>query len=86
MVGVKTVAAGLVPAESVLAFLDPVLHLATAIVNLHNLPARQLGVADNKTDSWEEFSRMPFDLADHSARLAPALGLINRFLLSQEIF
>ncbi len=73
MVGVKTAAAGLVPAQSVLALLYPVLYFPAFIVDFHDLFASKPGVGYDKTDSWKKFSRMPFNLADHPARPAPAL-------------
>jgi len=37
LVGLKTLAAGFVPAQGVFAFLDPVLHLASAVIDLDDL-------------------------------------------------
>jgi len=73
MVGVKTAAADLVPAQSVLALIYPVLFLPASILDFHDLFARKLGGGYDKTDSWKKFSRMPFNLADHPARPASAL-------------
>lgn len=76
MVGFEAVAAGLVPPKRVLALLDPILHLATAIVYLDDLLGCQLRITDNKTYTGKKFARVPFDLADHPALTAPALDLV----------
>jgi hypothetical protein len=41
MVGLETLATGLVPAQGVLAFFDAVLHIAPAIVNFDHLTGRK---------------------------------------------
>ena len=54
LVGLEPLATGLVPAQGVLAFLDPVFHLAPAVIDLDHLTGRQPGVGDHKADAGEQ--------------------------------
>ena len=64
-------ATGLVPAKGELAFLDPVFHVATPVVDPDHLIRWKLRVGDDETDSGKEFPGVPFDLADDTTRLIP---------------
>ncbi len=69
--------AGLVPAKGVLAFFDPILHVTPAVVGLDHLGLGQTGVGHDETDPGEELPGVPFDLADHPARLGPTFSLVT---------
>jgi hypothetical protein len=76
LVGLKTLAAGLVPTESILALLNPVLHISPAVID-HDHPAgREPGVGEHKTDAREHFAPVPLDLGHYPARPGPTLGLV----------
>jgi hypothetical protein len=76
LVGFKALAAGLVPAQGVFAFFDPVFHIPPAVLDLGHLAAREPGVGDHKADAGEQFAPVPLDLGHYPARFMPALRLI----------
>jgi len=76
LVGLETMATGLVPAQGVLALLDPVLDIAPAIVDLDQLRPVEPGIGHDEANPREQLTLMPFDFADNPAGLAPALGLV----------
>jgi len=75
-IGGEATATGLVPAQRVLTFLDPILNVAPPVVHLDHLPRRELGIGHDKPDPWEEFPLVPFDLGYHSTLSVPRLGPI----------
>ena len=76
LVGLKPLATGLVPAQSVFAFLDPIFHIPPAVIDLDHFTGRQSGVGDYKPDPGEKLAPVPLDLRHHPARPAPILGLV----------
>ncbi len=76
LVGLETMATGLVPAQGVLALLDPVLDIAPAIVDLDHLRPVEPGIGHDEASLGEQLALVPLDLANNTAGLAPALGLI----------
>ncbi len=76
LVGLEPLPAGLVPTQSVFAFLDSVFHIAPPVVDLDHLAGWQPGVSDQKTDPGEKLTPMPLDLGHYPAGLAPALCLV----------
>jgi len=52
-------------------------NVAPAIVDLDHFGLGQPGVGHDETYPREQLTLMPLDLADHPARLVPALGLVT---------
>lgn len=75
LVGLESVATGLVPVLRVLVLLDPVLHIRLAIVGFHQLSGPKFGVGHDETLSGECLIIMPRYLANHPAALLPGYGL-----------
>jgi len=61
-------ATGFVPPQAVLAFLNPVFYLSSAIIDFDHSPGRKPGVGNYKADAGEELSRVPLDLGRNSRR------------------
>ena len=76
LVGLEPLAAGLIPTQSVFAFLDSVFQIVPPIVDLDHLGGWQSVVGDHKTDPGEKLPPMPLDLAHYPAGLASALRLV----------
>ena len=56
--------------------LDPILHVASTIVDLDHLRRRKPRISDNESDPWKEFPYVPLNLGNHSALSVPRLCLI----------
>jgi hypothetical protein len=76
LVGLEPLAAGFVPTQSVLALLDPVFHVAPAIIDFDHFTGWESGVGNHKRDAREEFTPVPFDLGHHPAVLISAFRLV----------
>ena len=76
LVGLEPLATGFVPTQGVFAFLDPVLYLGPAVIDLGHFGGREPGAGDHKADPGEKLARMPLDLGDYPARPTPTLGLV----------
>jgi len=76
-VGLEATARQPRPFEGVFAFLDILLGCSTPVVKLkHPFISNRQG-CDHKTHARKQLARMPFDLGDDPARLAPAFCLIG---------
>ncbi len=67
----EVVATGLAPTQCVLALFDPVLHVASTVVDLDHLSRRKPRFRDNEPDSWKKLSHVPLDLGDHPEYALP---------------
>ena len=76
LVGLETMATGLVPTQGVFALFDPVLDIAPAIVDLDHLRPVKPGIGHDEANPGEQLALIPLDLANNTAGLAPALGLV----------
>jgi hypothetical protein len=76
LVGLKPLAAGLVPTESILSLLNPVFHIPPAVIDFDHLAGREPGVGDHKTYAGEQLAPVPLNLGHYPARPAPTLGLV----------
>jgi hypothetical protein len=76
LVRLEPLATGLVPAQGIFAFLDPVFHIAPAIVYSDHFTGRQSGVGHHKTDPGEQLSPVSLDLDHYPAGLTLAFRLI----------
>ena len=74
LVGFEPLATGLVPAQGVLPFLDPVFDLGPAVIELDHLTGRQPGVGDHKADAGEKLATVPFNLGHHPPGLMPGFA------------
>jgi hypothetical protein len=68
----------LVPAQRILAPLDPVLYVAAAVAYLDHLHRRELRIGDDKPDPGKKLSVMPLDLGNLSPRSVPSLCSLRR--------
>ena len=64
-----------VPPQTVLALLDPVFNVASAVVYLDHLVCRKPGIGHNEIVPGERFTKMPLDFSDYTPRLGPAFCL-----------
>ena len=65
------------PLDRALAFLDPLFARPALIVEGDDPVGRARQVGDDETDARIKLAGMPFDFADHPARLGPASRLIG---------
>ncbi len=68
----------LVPSKGVLPLFYPVFNLGTAIVNRNYLVCFKIRVRHNETDTWEEFTHVPFYFTDNPSGLIPFLRLVMK--------
>jgi len=73
LIGCEAMATGFVPSQGVLPLFYPVFDLSPTIVDRDYLLCFKFRVGHNKSDTWEKFTHMPFDLADNPSGLVPAL-------------